>query len=79
MVKSIERFEAVELQMSERINLSAADGFVGTRLLKLTVLNNLDEEIFIPITAEDDEVLGKYTLKVNQWSQTFDFHTSKNI
>ena len=79
MVKSIERFEAVELQMSERINLSAADGFVGTTLLKLTVLNDLNEEIFIPITAEDDEVLGKYTLKVNQWSQTFDFHTSETI
>ena len=42
-------------------------------------VDNLNEEIFIPITADDDEVLGKYTLKVNQLSQKFDFHTSENI
>ena len=61
-----EGFEAIEFPLSNKISLPASEK-IRKNMNSLAISGPPNEAAFIPI-IEQDEVFGKYSLKVNQWS-----------
>ena len=61
-----EGFEAIEFPLSNKISLPASEK-IRKNMNSLAISGPPNEAAFIPI-VEQDEVFGKYSLKVNQWS-----------
>lgn len=66
MVPTEAGFEAIEFPLSNKISLPASEK-IRKNMNSLAISGPPNEAAFIPI-VEQDEVFGKYSLKVNQWS-----------
>lgn len=66
MVPTEAGFEAIEFPLSNKICLPASEK-IRKNMNSLAISGPPNEAAFIPI-VEQDEVFGKYSLKVNQWS-----------